>query len=226
MFTALLAFAVVVPAADPVPSSREALQPFQSLVTSWKGTGRPEGSLEERQKGLWVETIAWEWKFKGEKAWLAATFTNGKHFTAATLEPTAKPGQFTLAVTTTDKKTLSFTGTMKDRIFTAERTDDATKEHQRIVLSVLHDNRHLYSYETKAADAFRFARKYQVGATKEGEAFANAPSFPECIVTGGKASSKVSYKGVDYWVCCSGCKEAFNENPEKFIKEAAAKAKK
>jgi YHS domain-containing protein len=29
----------------------------------------------------------------------------------------------------------------------------------------------------------------------------------------------VSHKGETYWVCCSGCRDAFNENPEKYIKE-------
>lgn len=224
MLAALLTLAV---AADPAPTAKQSLQPFQSLVGSWKATGHPEGTIDERQKGMWVETVAWEWQFKADKAWLAAKFTNGKHFTAGKLEPDAKtPGDFTLTLTTADKKDLVFTGTYKDRILTADRTDDSTKELQRLVLSVLHDNRFLYRYETKTADAFRYTKKYLVGATKEGEAFANVPSYPECIVTGGKASSKVVYKGVEYWVCCSGCKEAFNDNPEKFIKEAAAKAKK
>jgi YHS domain-containing protein len=35
----------------------------------------------------------------------------------------------------------------------------------------------------------------------------------------------VSYNGKDYYVCCSGCRDAFKENPEKYIKEAEAKAK-
>ena len=26
------------------------------------------------------------------------------------------------------------------------------------------------------------------------------------------------YKGKTYYVCCSGCRDAFNENPEKFLK--------
>jgi len=227
MLATLLTVALALPAADQAPSSKQALQPFQSLVGSWKATGHPEGTLEERQKGTWVEIVAWEWQFKGSKASLAAKFTNGKHFTSGVLEPSSTvPGEFTLTLTTPDKKTLAFTGAFKDRILTADRTDDATKELQRVVISVLHDNRHLYRYETKTPDAFRFSKKFLVGATKEGEAFANVPAFPECIVTGGKGNSKVSYKGVDYWVCCSGCKEAFNENPEKFIQEAAAKAKK
>jgi YHS domain-containing protein len=33
-------------------------------------------------------------------------------------------------------------------------------------------------------------------------------------------------QGVTYYVCCSGCRDAFNEDPEKYIKEYEAKKKK
>ena len=36
----------------------------------------------------------------------------------------------------------------------------------------------------------------------------------------------VTYKGETFYVCCSGCRDAFNENPEKFIKEYEAKKNK
>lgn len=212
---------------SPPISARESLQPFNGLVGTWKGTGAPEASPEERQKGLWVETIEWAWKFDKGKAWLAADIRNGKHFTAARLEPNLQdPGTLRLTLTSVDGKSLAFVGACKDRVLTAERTDDATGQQQRIVLSLLHENRFLYRYETKSADAFRFSKIYQVGATKQGVPFANVPSYPECIVTGGKASIKVTYQGQEYWVCCSGCKDAFYENPEKILQEAAqAKSK-
>ena len=31
----------------------------------------------------------------------------------------------------------------------------------------------------------------------------------------------VSYKGKTYYVCCSGCRDLFNENPEAILAEAA-----
>ncbi|MBV9126060.1 MAG: YHS domain-containing protein [Planctomycetes bacterium] len=43
----------------------------------------------------------------------------------------------------------------------------------------------------------------------------------ECIVTGGLGTIPVSYKGITYYVCCTGCKQAFEDNPEKILKEAA-----
>lgn len=216
-----------------VTTPKDALQPFNVLVGSWKGTGAPEGTKEERAAGAWEETIAWEWKFKAQDAWLALTFTKGKHFTKGELRYTPEKAgsepKFTLTLTGTDKSTATFVGALtdKDKVLTLTRTDGAATEEQRLVFSLLHSNRHLYRFETRpAGTAVAFTKKYQVGATKEGEAFANVPKGPECIVSGGAGTMKVTYKGKDYYVCCSGCRDEFRENPEKYIKEAEAKAKK
>ena len=116
--------------------------------------------------------------------------------------------------------------TDKDKVLALTRTDGPAAEEQRLVFSLLHHNRHLYRFETRpAGTTVAYGKKYQVGATKEGEAFANVPKGPECIVSGGLGTMKVSYKGKDYFVCCSGCRDEFKENPEKYIKEAEAKAK-
>jgi hypothetical protein len=92
------------------------------------------------------------------------------------------------------------------------------------VFTLLHANRFLYRYEVQPTDRPAFTRLYQVGVTKEGEPFAGkGDALPECIVSGGLGKIQVSYKGQTYFVCCSGCRSAFNDAPEKFIKEAAAK---
>ena len=49
--------------------------------------------------------------------------------------------------------------------------------------------------------------------------FASVDKGPECIVSGGLGTMAVSHKGKTYYVCCSGCRDAFNEEPEKYIKE-------
>ena len=216
----------------PALTPKEALQPFNVLVGSWKGTGTPEGTKEERAAGSWEETDTWEWKFKDQDAWLAVTFAKGKHFTKGELrytpEKDAKVAKFTLTLTAADKSTATFAGSLtdKDKVLALTRTDGPATEEQRLVFSLLHSNRHLYRLETRpAGTTVAFGKKYQVGATKEGEPFASAAKGPECIVSGGLGTMKVTYKGKDYWVCCSGCRDEFKENPEKYIKEAEAKAK-
>jgi YHS domain-containing protein len=37
-------------------------------------------------------------------------------------------------------------------------------------------------------------------------------------VTGGLGTIAVSYKGQTYYVCCGGCKDAFEADPEKYVK--------
>jgi hypothetical protein len=207
-------------------SAREGLQPLNVLVGSWKGTGYPEGTREERAAGFWTETIAWEWRFKGDDAWLAVTFDKGKYFTTGELRFLSEKPAYQLTLTSPEKTTLTFVGTLKDKTLTLERTGGPANEDQRLVFNLLHYNRYLYRFETRpAGSALGFEKKYQVGATKEGVPFAEVPKGPECIVSGGLGTMKVTYKGKEYYVCCSGCRAEFLADPEKYVKEAEAKAK-
>ena len=45
-----------------------------------------------------------------------------------------------------------------------------------------------------------------------------------CIISEGLGTMEVTYKGRSYWVCCTGCKAAFEEDPETWIVRAAKKA--
>jgi hypothetical protein len=137
--------------------------------------------------------------------------------------------RYRLTLHTTAKDELVFEGELKDKRFTASRTDEKTKETQQVVVSLLHRNRYLYRYEVKPAEKTAFAVQYQVGATKEGAAFATVDEGPECVVSGGLGTFTTTYKGKTYYFCCTGCRDAFKETPDKYIKEfeerQAAKAK-
>lgn len=207
------------------PTARESLKPFHDLIGSWRGTGVPEGTRAEREAGFWSETISWAWQFRNEDAWLAATFDKGKHFSSAELRPLAK-NRYRLTVKTVDQKTLTFEGELSDRRLTIERTDERSKESQRLVIRMLHANRITYGYEVKPDGKAQWTKKYLVGATKDGEPFATTGGGPECIVSGGQGTMTVSYQGKTYYVCCSGCRDEFKANPEKYIKEFEAKKRK
>ena len=71
-----------------------------------------------------------------------------------------------------------------------------------------------------------FTKEWQIGMTREGVQLAAGKKGPECIVTGGLGTQAINYKGATYYVCCGGCRDAFNENPEKYIREAKEKKKK
>ena len=70
-----------------------------------------------------------------------------------------------------------------------------------------------------------FARHYVVAATREGESLGTAEKKNVCVVTGGLGKIAFSYQGETYYVCCSGCRDAFNDDPAKFVREFKAKKK-
>jgi hypothetical protein len=45
----------------------------------------------------------------------------------------------------------------------------------------------------------------------------------ECVVTGGLGTIAVMHKGEKYFVCCTGCLEYFNDNPDEIIAEYQAR---
>jgi hypothetical protein len=88
------------------------------------------------------------------------------------------------------------------------------------------DIRFIYDYKVKPANLTLYYPKFQVAFTKKGETFGTAEKKPECVVTGGLGTIQVSHKGMTYYVCCSGCRDAFNENPEKILAAYEKKKKK
>jgi hypothetical protein len=202
----------------PARTPKGALQAFNDLIGSWRGTGTPEGT-RDKQRGFWTESLTCEWRFKGDDASLKLAFDKSKHFTTGELRYVPANDAYQLTLQLIGNDSLTFTGALKDKVLTLERTDEKTKESQRLVITMLHANRFLYRYEVKPADRPSFTRLYTVGATKEGVPFAVGSAAPECVVSGGLGTIKVSYKGKDYYVCCSGCRDAFKDDPEKYIKE-------
>ncbi|MSQ95968.1 MAG: YHS domain-containing protein [Gemmataceae bacterium] len=230
---AILGFAATLDADQPAAqkSPREALQVFGDLIGTWTGTGTPVGTLEEKQKNFWSEKMDWGWKFKDKDAWIVVSFEKSKNFTAGELRYVPDKDHFTLTLTNLQKEKLVYVGTVetreKTKILTVDR--EAGKDLHRMVFTFLHSNRFLYRYEVKPDGRPLYAKKWSVGATKEGEAFAVGTGKPECIVSGGTGTSAVSYLGKTYYVCCSGCRDEFNATPAKYVKEyeeKLAKAKK
>lgn len=192
------------------------LKPFAGLVGEWRGTGQPQrGSA----RGAWTETGVWAWKLTKDSAALELVIEKGKHFKSATLRPSEVPGEFSFIVVLEDGTSRAFVGKATPKtalIFVAK--DEVTEGVSRVTITPLHDTRFLMLLETGTA-----SRLAEVGYTRKGAAFAAGDSAPKCIVTGGRGTIAVSYKGKSYFVCCSGCKELFDENPEAVLAEAKAK---
>src|SRR5687768_5576573 len=222
----LVAFVVAprLPASDPAPSpsKRDALKALGDLAGTWRGTGTPAGSREEQRTGFWTESIEIGWKFKGDDARLVFAFEKSKHFRSAELSYSPAEQLYRLHLDTAERKDLTLEGKLQGRILSLQSSDP----DMRVVFSFLHDNRFLYRQEKRSPGRNDYAKTFQVGATKEGVAFATGNGQPECIVTGGLAKTPVTFQGKTYYVCCSGCRDEFLADPERYVREAAAKKKK
>jgi YHS domain len=207
-------------------SPKKALQALNDLIGSWRGTGEPNGTREEKQREFWQERIVWQWQFKGRDVYLRADIDKGKYFAVAELRYLPDKDRYQLTATTPAKDKLIFEGPLEKKRLALVRADEKTKETQRLVISLLHFNRHVYRYEVKPAERSAFKEIFHVGATKEDVEFAGGDDKPECVVSGGLGTMPVVYKGKTYYVCCSGCRDAFMDEPEKYIKEFEARKKK
>lgn len=202
-----------------------AFRPLDYLVGSWKGAGVPSAN---KVRG-WSESQAWAWKFeKGKPVGLSFTAKDDKVLAKGQVSFDASTKKYVLSGSDAAGKAVSFTGVLdaRGKTLTLDRvgtTADGTKQR----LSITPNGnfiRYTMTLLEQERGAPRFKKMIDVGVTKEGEAFAagsTAENMPKCIITGGTATMSVSYKGGSYPLCCTGCRDEFNENPEKYIKKLA-----
>jgi YHS domain-containing protein len=199
-----------------------ALKPYGALVGTWRGSGQPERG---KIKGAWQEDAAWAWKLSKDDAALEATIAKGKYLKSVVLRPGLKPKTYTLSAVLADGSSRTFQGEdngKKALVLSAQGPGDGVR---RITLTPLHETRLLMKLEAQDPANRMYHQLGEVGYTREGVAFAAGESGPVCIVTEGRGTMTVSYKGKTYHVCCSGCRDLFNDNPEAVLAEAAEREK-
>jgi hypothetical protein len=216
--------AVAAPGGEKNNAAKEALQELQEYVGGWKGNG----TSERDKTAIWKENAAWSWKFKGDDSWLTVEFKDSKTYKTGELRYLTDKKVYELTITDIMDHKLVFKGTLtKKKALVLERLDDGTKETQQLKINTASDgDRLVLTYYVKPENRTAFNQQWQIGMTREGVTLAGGKKGPECIVTGGLGTMTVMHKGVTYYVCCSGCRDAFNENPAKYIAEYEAKKKK
>jgi YHS domain-containing protein len=225
---ASLAAGVIMGADEPAARRRadqSALKAYGGLVGRWRGVGQPERG---RVRGAWTEAASWAWKLTQDSAALEVTVTKGKYLKSARLRPGTAPGTFTLDATLADDSTRTFTGKPggQDRlVLAADNPEGGGEGVRRITIRPLHDTRLIVLLEGQRAESRSYYQLGEVGYAREGVQFAAGESYPTCIVTDGRGTIQVSYQGKTYWVCCSGCKDLFNEDPAAILAEAAVRRK-
>lgn len=194
--------------------AKKALQEIGEFIGQWNLDAKPaKGSS-------WKETPTFGWKFKKDESWIEIENKDGKQFTKGELKYLVDKKLYQLTTTDKDKKTQVFTGDFKRGTLKLEAKDAKTGDVHRLTINTLSEGVRLsVNYEVQAAGRGLFAGVYKAAGTKEGESFAGgaATKKPECVVTGGVGTSTVSYNGKTYYVCCSGCRDEFMENPKKYV---------
>ena len=207
--------------AQPTPAevakAKKALGEVQDFIGLWN----LEGLQKVNDKNVaWKESVAWGWKFKGDEAWITVKFADGKgkYYTNGDLKYIVDKKKYQLTLNTPDKHEEVYVGDLKNGTLKVERADPKTGDVTRLTLNTLAEGvRFQIKVEKQDGGKGPFANAYEMKGNKDGESIAGTVKKPECIVTGGAASIKVSYMGKEYFVCCSGCADAFKDNPEKFI---------
>lgn len=224
------------------PPNREdvvaGLQPIQKvLVGGWQGLVQKKASQEQHR---------WLWDFKSDKVFPALVLKapEGNYFVEMRLTFDPRKDKYVMQVTDKDGKTRSLEGQFTeaphdvpsddpkilDRKYKLEMVEvenaDA-RERFRFTLNQQENNRYLVEVG-RARGMGMFQSIDVIASQREGTSFARADSdYGEktCVISEGLGTSTVSYQGKTYWVCCSGCKAAFEDDPKGWIAKFEAKKK-
>jgi len=222
-------------AAEQLNAIREALKPFQVLLGEWNGNSK-RGSSDHPE---W----AYDWVSNPKQPGLRMHSEKGIFIRDGRLTYLPESEQFEFKLTD-DKgieKTMrgTFTEPVRDvagdekklqrtyKLQLTEPAPDGSGEQWRITFNQQANNRYILEVDRKRGNG-DFSRIDTVHTQREGTSFAVSDTDygdRTCIISQGLGTMSVSFKGKSYYVCCSGCKAAFEEDPEKWIAKWEEKKK-
>ena len=188
----------------------------------------------------------WLWDVKSDpaKPSIVLQIPDGQFFTEARITYAPRKSQFLMTTTDAEKTQRHFIGTFDEppqdvpsddgksvertfKLAFEEQEGDAGNERFRYVIAQQNNNRYLMEiHKARGSAAFRLR---DVGGTqRNGVSFAKADDDygdRTCVISGGLGTTAVTHKGRTYYVCCSGCAAAFNDDPETWIAKYEAKKK-
>lgn len=220
----------------------ERLKPLQVLLGDWRGTTRREF---EGFKAVDSHEWIWDLQTDPDQPALLMTSDQSPYLRSARLTWDRDTKQFVLHTTDPDGLVRRLTGDFTDpvheevggddklhRVFRLQFTQAADSDpgpngdYWQIAFAQQENNRYLLELDRRRGSA-DFRRYDTVSTQREGTSFAVSDSgYGEktCIISEGLGTIEVRYQGRSYWVCCSGCRAAFEEDPEKWIALAARRA--
>ncbi|MCA9121113.1 MAG: hypothetical protein KDB11_13070 [Planctomycetales bacterium] len=201
---------------DAEVNGKQALTKLQNYVGQWRGVGQlRRGSTQ----GAWTETSDWAWKFADGRARLTITVDDAKYFAIGTFRAVNSDGVFEL-VAKSGQSSVTYVGRIDDAgTLVLDASDPPEGQPARIsIRQVAEGKRMLMLFERRVGND-RFLRMAEVGYTREGSNFGKGTNYIECIVTGGVGTMPVTFEGKTYYVCCTGCRDLFNDDPAAVLAE-------
>lgn len=189
------------------------LEAFQALIGDWRGVGQPKrGSAA----GAWRETAAISWHLQGDLAGLNWSGGDSRLWSTARLTPGQKPGDLEWRATLADGRERVYRGSWQAWPVTLQSEPEQGVTHQ-LTLRVLGPDRFTITAAHIAEGRTSPERDAEVGFQRQGTRLASGDGGPECVVTGGKGTIAVEHQGKTYYVCCTGCRDAFLDDPAGII---------
>lgn len=204
------------------------LTPLSFLVGDWKGVAQPRRGSNV---GAWSEKAHAAWHFEDKIPCLLLNLEPGKkstQFFFAISSESSRPiiefhqqDQPTIALEMTEPANLTSSESASQQSNTPqdhwvfENIAVPNKPRHRITIRTINEIRMTMLFEESPNPEAAFRRQYEIGMTREGERLANGNTGErQCVVTGGLGTISVMHNGKTYYVCCEGCKQAFESDPE------------
>lgn len=208
------------------------LAPLSFLVGEWKGVAQLRRSSNT---GAWSEQATGVWHFDQRIPCLLIQLKPGNKaakllFTAES--QTGRPimelqhdGHEPIALQMAES---SIPGGITESSGSRTASGDAQQDHWvfesiartdqpeiRLTFRKINDIRMTLLFEERPNADATYRRQYELGMTREGNRLASGNTGErQCVVTGGLGTMAVMHDGKTFYVCCEGCKQAFEADPE------------
>jgi len=195
------------------------------IVGDWKGVAQPKRGSNS---GAWSEKIHAVWHFEEKYPCFVMALEPGQRCSQIVFAIAAESGQPIMMFHLSEQPSVmlelteSLPSTASNSTGQTNRPpqnswafESAGEPRIRVTVRKINDLRMalLFEESTNAKAAWR--RQYEIGMTREGERLADGNTGErECVVTGGLGTIFVTHKEKTFFVCCEGCKQAFEADPE------------
>lgn len=203
------------------------LSALSFLVGDWKG-GRSQNVVRIPEHGLKKQISSG--RFDEKIACLLLQFEPGEKSTRIFFAVTSQTGRPIIelhqpqkAVTALEMKepekspapdSIALTDKSAQDHWVFESVSKPGEPRLRFTVRKINDLRLTMLFEESVSPEAAFRRQYEIGMTRAGARLANGNTGErQCIVTGGLGTISVAHAGKTYYVCCEGCKQAFEADP-------------